>query len=218
MASIIFVLFVTVGVPIFACVYAIYKRRFMPFILGVLAFVISQILIRIPLLEYLAAKSSTYLMWSVEYPVFFVIFLAFTAGIFEESARWIAMSVFMKQRDRLSGVVFGIGHGGIEAFSIVGLAVIATMNISNAYWISGIERLIAICIHIGLSLIVLAAVKDRRLSYLLVAICLHGVINSIAGILSTSGAAIAVIETVLLILAILTLFIASTLLRKGEGK
>lgn len=218
MASIIFVLFVTVGVPIFGCFYAIYKRRFIPFILGVLAFVVSQILIRIPLLEYLVAESSTYLMWSVEYPVFFVIFLAFSAGIFEEGARWIAMSLLMKQRDRLSGVILGLGHGGIEAFLIVGLTVIITMNTSYAYWISGIERLIAICIHIGLSLIVLGAVKYRRLSYLLVAICLHGVINSIAGILSTSGGAIVVIETVLLIMAILTLFIAFTLLRKGEGK
>lgn len=216
MASIVFILFITVGVPVTGCVYAIYKRRFIPFLLGVLAFVISQMLIRIPLLEYLAAESSSYLMWSVKYPVSFVIFLAFSAGIFEELARWIAMRFFMKQRDSLSGVILGIGHGGIEAFLIVGLTVLATMNSfadSQLYWLSGLERMIAISLHIGLSLIVLAAVKQKRFSYVLVAIGLHGIINTFAGILSVSLIAI---EIVLLILTIITILIAYSLLRKDE--
>ena len=212
MASIVFILFITVGVPVAGCVYAIYKRRFIPFLLGVLAFVISQMLIRIPLLEYLAAESSSYLMWSVKYPVSFVIFLAFSPGIFEELARSIAMRFFMKQRDSLSGVIFGIGHGGIEAFLIVGINVLAIMS-TNFYWLSGFERIIAISLHIGLSLIVLVAVKQKRFSYVLVAIGLHGIINTFAGILSVSLIAI---EIVLLILTIITILIAYSLLRKDE--
>lgn len=220
MASIVFLVTVTVVLPIGGCAYAVYKRRFLPFLLGVLAFVVSQTLLRIPLLEYLEAKSGTYLLWSVKSHVLFVIFLAFTAGIFEESARWIAMKYFMKQRDRLSGILFGIGHGGIEAFLIVGLPFMASMSTvlsQSVYWLGGFERMIAVCIHIGLSLIVLKAVKSGRFSFVLLAIGIHGAVNSVAGLLSFfSFVTPLLIESVLLILAIITLFIAYFLFRKEE--
>lgn len=219
MASTVFVSIMTLGVPFAALLYAYSTRRLLPFLLGVSAFVVSQIIIRLPLLELLAAKSSSYLLWSVKYPIAFVLFLSFTAGIFEELARWIAMTYWMKQRDGLSGVVFGLGHGGIEAFLLVGLPVMTTL--ANIHWLSGAERLIAIVIHIGLSLIVLDSVKRQRFAYCVLAICLHGMINAFAGLLPfflPAPAALIVIETVLFLLAILTLSIAIVLRRKGDGK
>ncbi len=220
MASLVFIVCVTVILPISVFAFAVYKRRFVPFILGVLAYVISQMVIRIPLLEYLQSESASYLMWSVTYPVLFVIFLAISAGIFEELARWLAMAFIMKQRDRLSGILFGAGHGGIEAFLIVGLAVLPTISSigdASVYWLGGFERLIAIGIHIGLSMIVLTAVKSQRFSFVLLAVGLHGAINSIASLLGFfSFSSPMMIEFVLLVFAVITLFIAHFISRKED--
>ena len=79
--------------------YSIYVR--------VLAFVVSQILIRIPILNYVNGTSTDFQMFSVMQPVLFALLLSLSAGIFEEVARFIAMRYFMKQRDWQSGFFWG---------------------------------------------------------------------------------------------------------------
>ncbi len=106
---------ISFGLPLVALLYAFWKKRYIPYMLGVLAFVVSQILIRIPILNYVNGTSTNFQMFSVMQPVLFVLLLSLSAGIFEEIARFIAMRYFMKQRDWQSGFLFGAGHGGIEA-------------------------------------------------------------------------------------------------------
>jgi uncharacterized membrane protein YhfC len=58
-------------------------------------------------------------------PWFNFVFLSFSAGLFEETARWVGYRWFVKDaRSWREGVTYGAGHGGIEAV-LVGLSVAA---------------------------------------------------------------------------------------------
>ena len=103
MNGLIFTTMISFGLPLVALLYAVWKKRYIPYMLGVLAFVVSQILIRIPILNYVNGNSTEFQMFSVMQPVLFVLLLSISAGIFEEIARFIAMRYFMKQRDWQSG-------------------------------------------------------------------------------------------------------------------
>lgn len=189
MSGVIFAVCISIGFPLLAFIYACLKKRYLPFVLGVLAFVVSQVLIRIPLLEFLQAHSTTYLMFSVVQPVLFAVLLGLSAGIFEELARFVMMHFFMKQRDWQSGFLFGAGHGGIEAVLFVGVGAIAMMFSPLAivynvdFFIGGIERTFAILLHIGLSIIVLQGVVQKKFKYVLLAIIIHGFVDVLVGIL-----------------------------------
>ncbi|HDR8180718.1 TPA: YhfC family intramembrane metalloprotease [Bacillus thuringiensis] len=190
MNGLIFTTMICFGLPLVALLYAFWKKRYIPYMLGVLAFVISQILIRISILNYVNETSTDFQMFSVMQPVLFVLLLSLSAGIFEEIARFIAMRYFMKQRDWQSGFLFGAGHGGIEAVLIVGIPVISLLfsqtviQNGDSYYFGGIERIFAMVLHIGLSLIVLQAVIQKKFRYVVYAILIHGTANALAGIIS----------------------------------
>lgn len=57
------------------------------------------------------------------------------AGLFEETGRYIAMRYFMKRRLNLpNALMYGVGHGGIEAMLIVGLT--SVNNLVTAFMIN----------------------------------------------------------------------------------
>lgn len=214
------VLFITVVIPLAVLIYAVYKKRFIPFILGVIAFVVSQIFLRIPLITYLQTESSQYQLWSISNPILMILLLSFSAGIFEEIARFIAMRFFMKQRDLLSGVVFGLGHGGIEAFLLVGLATIISFSSvvgMETYLVTGLERALAIVVHICLSLLVLRAVQQLQFTGVLLAITIHGLINSTVAIVGYFSS-IWLAEIVLLVCTITLVFFTYFYIRKERFK
>lgn len=168
MNGLIFTTMISFGLPLIALLYAFWKKRYIPYMLGILAFVVSQILIRIPILNYLNGTSTDFQMFSVMQPILFAVLLSISAGIFEEIARFIAMRYFMKQRDWQSGFLFGAGHGGIEAVLIVGIPVISLLlsqtviQNGDSYYLGGIERIFAMVLHVGLSFIVLQAVVQKN--------------------------------------------------------
>lgn len=92
-------------------------------LVGAAAFIISQIVLRIPLLKFLSSQ-----MWYVELSTniwFSALFLGLTAGLFEETARFIGLKYLLKDKLQWkNGIAFGLGHGGIEAIIIVGLTLI----------------------------------------------------------------------------------------------
>lgn len=189
MPGIIFSLLISIGLPLVAFFYAIVTKRYIPFLLGMLAFIGSQVLIRIPLLEYMQVHSTTYLMISATQPVLFAVIIGLSAGVFEELARFILIHFFMKQRDWQSGFLFGAGHGGIEAVLFVGISAFTMIFLSSAdaynvdFLIGGIERFFAMLLHIGLSIFVLQGVVQRKFLYVVLAITIHGFINALVGIL-----------------------------------
>lgn len=189
MSGLIFSILVSIGVPLAFFVYACFRKQYIVFILGALAFVVSQILLRIPLLQYLGKNSTEFTMFSATHPVLFAMIIGLSAGVFEEIARFIFMRFFMSKRKWQSGFLFGAGHGGIEAVLFVGipaLTLLFTQNViiqGETYFIGGIERFFAMLMHIGLSIIVLQGVVQKRFVYVLVAIAIHGFNDAMVGIL-----------------------------------
>lgn len=224
MSGIIFSLTISIGLPLIALCYSVIKKCTIPFILGILAFVISQILIRIPLLEYLQSHSTDYLMFRTMRPILFSIILGLSAGIFEELARFIMMHFFMKQRNWRTGFIFGAGHGGIEAILFLGVQAIIMLSSPLAYaynvnfWLGGMERLFAMLLHIGLSIIVLQAVVQKKFMYVFIAIIIHGFIDSLIGILPlflSQHVALISIELSLIFVALIVFTYTLFIKRKG---
>lgn len=123
-AAVILNILICFGIPAGGLLYLIIsqKKAEKAFIIGILAFFVSQIVIRIPILQYLLPKMEWYQglqgnIWA------YAFFLGITAALFEETARWAAMKwILKKERRRIDGIAFGLGHGGIEAILLVGIA------------------------------------------------------------------------------------------------
>lgn len=224
MVGIICTVVISIGIPFIALLYAFYKKRYIPFGLGILAFVVSQVLLRIPLMQYIGQNSAAYSMFSVTRPVLFYILIGLSAGVFEELARFVAMRFLMKQRDWQSGFLFGAGHGGIEAVLFVGISAISLLFSpsiivsSEPYFVGGIERLFAMLLHIGLSIIVLQGIVKRRFIYIMLAILIHGMVDALVGILPlylSGNDALIAIEVTLAITALAVFIYSLRIKRKG---
>lgn len=211
-------LLICFGVPIGYLIYAIKKRKGVKaFFIGALVFFISQILLRIPLISYVLPKLDWYLSMSVFNPILYSLFLGLTAGVFEEVGRYIGIKLGLKKhRSWEDGIAFGIGHGGIEAMLITGIAnlqyliyliaysngTLDSMGLGNkadglktlfdtltsmGVLAAGFERIGAIIVHTGLTLIVLYGINKRKLLYLPLAILIHGFIDASIGIVQAIG-------------------------------
>lgn len=223
--GVVFSLLISLVVPIIVFIFACVKRRFAPYLLGVLAFTVSQVVIRIPILKYIQEHSTAYHIFSITQPILFAIVIGLSAGVFEGMARFVMMRYFMKQKDWQSGFLFGAGHGGIEAILFVGINAVTyvfsplAIAYNSSFFIGGIERLFAMLLHIGLSIIVLKGIVHKKFSYVLVAILIHGLVDSLIGILPIFLPGEYVLLSIELSLAIIAsaVFIYSLLIkRKGS--
>lgn len=166
------------------------KRLLKAFFTGMLAFLISQVFIRLPLLLYVLPNFFWFQILNTRL-VLKALFYGFSAGIFEESARLIFMKLFLKENQSLyHGIAFGLGHGGIEAILFVGLssliyAISTPLNLLSlpsstaSLFLGGMERIFAITFHVGASLIVLHGIRANKIFlFTLCSIILHGILDS----------------------------------------
>lgn len=211
----IFSIIVSIGVPIALMV--IGKKKFgakiSTFFIGagtflLFAMILEQILhILVIRVLGLDAKTNEWLYY---------FYGACAAAVFEETGRIVAMKWFMKKRfDLPNAFMYGIGHGGVEAILIGGLAniggLINMIMINNGmmqaslailpeevqaqtveqlstlwttpqsyFFASGIERLSAVIIHIGLSLIIYKGLKDSRKGIIAMAYGCHFLVDFVA--------------------------------------
>ena len=126
-------------------------------------------------------KSSTFALLPYTNILLYYLFAGFTAGLFEESARFIGLKIFRKGHTSwMDGMAFGLGHGGCEAawlFFTQVLPLVSRGQAGSGVIIGAWERLFTIMVHIGLSFIVLHAVKTSKKRYLLLAIACHTLID-----------------------------------------
>jgi len=178
-------------------------------LIGALIFLIFQVLTRVPLIGYLSQK-----IWfkelQMKHFVLYGFLLALTAGLCEEIGRFIGFKFFLKSHLTWeNGIGYGIGHGGLESVTFVGINYLIylivsvvkntghslpsvfqpamsllTQTPSYQFLLGGIERVFALTVQIGFSLIVLYAVKNKRFSFLLLAVLLHTLLDFTAVLLS----------------------------------
>jgi uncharacterized membrane protein YhfC len=228
------------GLPLGCILYLVIakKRAFVPVLVGAAVFVVFQLLFRVPLLQYGLSPMSWYADMAHQ-PWLYGIFLGFTAGLFEEGGRYLGYRTLLRKRSRwIDGFAFGVGHGGIEAITLVGMANISSLVIAlsinsgqfdrlaaqmpadvakqivsqltalqpfDAY-LGGIERLFAFVIQIALSLLVLIAVRRRRLYIAGIAVLAHMLVDAPVVILpEVFGADIYQIEMFVAAVAVLAL-------------
>lgn len=207
----IFSFLLAVSIPILMAVF-FYKRfpyRLSSLFIGAAVFVVSQFILRQPLMRLLTI-SDLHKAMSTNF-LYLVVFYALSAGLFEESGRYVAFRLNRKKGlDWPNAVAMGIGHGGIEAILLAGLGqlnnIVMAIMIQNGsfdekfaavlgdqaevvrsaltdtapplFFLSGIERLLIMPVHVCLSVIVCLAVVKKKPLFLFAAILLHGLVNT----------------------------------------
>lgn len=157
--------------------------------LGILSFSISQLLMRIPLLNLLSSQSF-FILFSMQHTTSFIAFLAMSAALFEETARYLFMHRGLKTLRLQSILAFGLGHGGIEAIVLVGMSTLfssASSVDSSSLFYGGLERISAMLLHVSLSLLVALAIQKSSKLYLGLAYGVHSAINFVLIFLLQKG-------------------------------
>ena len=221
------------GLPIAGLIFLMRKRKGAgkAFAWGAAAFVVSQLLIRVPILQLLLPNFAWFGAMQL-YPWAYRLFLGLTAGLAEETARWIAFRYLLKGKHTLEhGLAFGLGHGGIEAMLLVGLNMIAgaVMTLtgqaaqfpadSGSVLVAGAERLFAMAFHVGASLLILYGVRTGRgLWYWILAVALHGVLDAAVVILpAVFGVGVLGLELCVAVVGSLTLALGIRLCRTPDA-
>ena len=134
--SIIFMVFsflVSVLLPIVGVIFL--KRKYnvslKVFFIGAAAFFISVQILEAPIHSYFLKLNSTTSEFLLSTPIAYMLYGGLMAGIFEETARLISFKFIIKDRDLMSGVTYGLGHGGIEAILIGGISSINSIVYST---------------------------------------------------------------------------------------
>lgn len=91
--------------------------------MGAAGFFIPQIVIRLPILSVLSL-SEQYKAFIKNNYVLYCLILAFTAGLFEVTGRYITAKVLQKNLTFKKGISLGMGHGGVEAIALIGMTYI----------------------------------------------------------------------------------------------
>lgn len=77
--------------------------------------------------------------------VFYTVYGALCAGIFEETGRFIAFKLFCKnENDPRASIMYGLGHGGVEAIVLVGITMISYAVMAMTVNEVGMESLFAL--------------------------------------------------------------------------
>jgi len=188
-------------VPTVVAIIFIKKRgaKWRSFLIGAAVFTVFQLLTRIPLLQVLQT-TAWFTAFTIMQPVLYALLLAFTAGLFEEVGRFAGIQLLRKPGlvDWDNAFVFGLGHGGMEAFALAGVNYAATLAqiltghasggvlsavMSAAPWdllAGGVERMLAVAMHIGFTMLVFYAVRQKNLWWLVLAVFVHMAVDTVA--------------------------------------
>lgn len=184
-------------------------------IAGALGFIISQVIIRIPLLQLISVNESVQ-QFSVDNKYMFILILAFSAALFESFGRLVVLKILSKNGLSYNGAFgAGFGHGMSEAILLIGLTyinniVISVMiNMNNLpqgepydsynkifletdpalFYAAGIERIMTVLVHIGLTVLLAYMITRKKTIFgFILCIGIHTVLDfSVVSINSYTG-------------------------------
>ena len=246
---------ISFGLPV--VLFLVWRKKYdlkpIPLIIGATAFVVSVLVLQRIMHIFVFRPNADGEIFILSKPALYVLYAIFAAGVFEETARYISLSLIRNKYGGLgTGLSYGIGHGGAEAVLLVGMLMINNLifsllvNTGNAgllgsdpgtvsaiselestkpimFIVSGIERIIAVSVHISLSMLVWCAVKVKGKLWLYpAAIVLHAIVN-IAPAMSQIGLIenIWLIEGILAVLAAIiaaAAYFACKVIKREDGK
>ena len=240
---------ISIIVPIVLAIYLFRKKKqkISTLLIGAATFVVFALILEATINKLVLSNSSPFGQDILHNIWLYGAYAGLAAGIFEEVGRFIAFKLILKKATNPDdSLMYGVGHGGIEAIILVGLqltiigvyAVIFNSNpgsgalsqdildtleplsSSPAIYslIAGIERMIAITLQIALSVIVFVGVKNKGKNYLIfIAILIHAFVDFMAVILM-EFTNVYLTETVILILTLVTVFFAYRLYKEMKSK
>lgn len=220
-----------------------FKIRWIPFLIGIVVFLVFALILEQLMHAFVLQPNADGTIDLISSsPWLYVLYGVLAAGIFEETGRLIAFLLTKKYyRDIDSAVSYGIGHGGFEAAAIVGLSMVNGIIISilinsgssvldtipipaedliqsqpwYLYSVAIVERIIAMSLHIALSVIVFCAVMQKGRWWLFpLAILLHALANTTAAMMQAGLLTnVYLMYGGMIIVTILTIFIAVKLIK-----
>ena len=189
---------IEVFLPLVLAFYAIKRMQtsWKIWFVGALMFLIS--LIRFPLNNYLSALAVHDNISVISMTIVYLI-PAVTAGLFEETARYVGLKYLIKDTKYRTGITYGLGHGGIESIFLVGINILTlgvmliispdSMPSMLQYVVSlpiymplvgAYERVMVLVIQISLSIMVLETLRTKKIKYFATAIIAHIAVDYIS--------------------------------------
>lgn len=157
-------LFLSLVLPILVLIVMGIKNKgiWSAWFLGAAGFFISQIVVRLPLLNILSGMAS-FQNFAQEHFFLYTLLLAFTAGLFELAGRFAAAKFLGKNRTFRRSLAAGLGHGGIESIILVGLTYINNLVYLFLIQSGAFDAMIAQTEAMGVDPTQLIAVRDTLL-------------------------------------------------------
>lgn len=120
----IIALLIEIGLPLVlaAIVWRHLRVAWRYFGYGMVIFILFQMLTRLPLVNALQQAMKDDLAASSGLQLAMIVFLSFTAGLFEEIGRYVGYRWLMRKDEKTwaKALMYGLGHGGIESILLVG--------------------------------------------------------------------------------------------------
>lgn len=216
-AGMVFSLIVSFALPIGLFVYAKKKlgAKTAPFFIGCGVFFVMVLMLEAAIHRIVFQLAGEALTGSV---ILYAVYGGLMAALFEETGRYIAMRFLVKPMDFPNAFMYGAGHGGVEAINSGTMsAQLATLDAKKAadtaaalsalwttpsltFFAGGVERIIAVVLHLSLSILVFQSIRKKSQKDLLNAYLFHFVIDSLSVLLS----AVASVWVVELVTALVT--------------
>jgi uncharacterized membrane protein YhfC len=97
-----------------------YGLKIVPVMMGVASFVIAVLVLESSIHQLVFSQFNLR-----ENPLVYIIYGVLMAGVFEETARFVCFKILKKKYQGVkTGLAYGLGHGGIEAIIVGGLAMV----------------------------------------------------------------------------------------------
>lgn len=141
------------------------KQGILPaWLLGASGFFVTQILIRLPILTALQSQS-WFQSLATNHRILYGFGLAFTAGLFELAGRFVVAKILHKKQLNFNrSLAAGLGHGGIEAMVITGIAMINNLAYVAMINNGTFEEALAITASAGVDVNQFMMIKEQLLT------------------------------------------------------
>jgi len=140
-------------------------------------------------------------------PLLIGIAIAFSAGVFEEGFRFLFKQFLLQpaECEFSQPVIFGLGHGTAEALMVL-VPIFMVVPVSQL-GLATLERVLAVILHVTLTVVVWNGFqKKQRALYLVLAITIHGSVNSLIPILSPFPDSVMLIEGALAMVVVVMMW------------